>query len=332
VLLDHGASEGYGETVRRREETPDLLRLLTRAVLPERPMVARPSGPFPRKWSSRFFGTLAIILLAQISVASEASFAPLDKWKSAVLNGDQAALEKLYSADAVIQAGNDHIALKDEWAFWAGLKKTGMTAFNPRLLELAGAKGTTHARLRISITSGGSHLYSAVVQDWAHQADGWKIVNSRRSAAFTDEAPRVLPQPSTPNVSLYSDPREAEAELKAALAKAATEHKRVIVVFGGNWCYDCHVLDTTFHSKEFAPLVDANFVVVHINIGDDEKDNNDLAARLGVALDKGVPSLGVLEPNGKVVYTQKNGEFEATEKIGPQDVRAFLEKWKPSRG
>jgi thiol:disulfide interchange protein len=168
-------------------------------------------------------------------------------------------------------------------------------------------------------------------QEWAHEADGWKIVSSVRSAAFTDEPKRILPQPAKPNVSLYSDPREAGAELQAALAKAATEHKRVLVMFGGNWCYDCHVLDTTFHSPEFAPLMDANFVVVHINIGDEGKDNNDLAARLGVALDKGVPSLGVLEPDGKVVYAQKNGEFEATEKIGPQDVRAFLEKWKPRR-
>jgi thioredoxin 1 len=147
-----------------------------------------------------------------------------------------------------------------------------------------------------------------------------------------NEPARVLPQPASPNTSLYSDPREAEKELKAALVNAGAQGKRVIVVFGGNWCYDCHVLDTTFHSTAFAPLVDANFVVVHINIGDDGKENLDLAARLGVALDKGVPSLGVLEPSGQVVYAQKNGEFEATEKIGPDDVRTFLEKWKPSRG
>ena len=103
-------------------------------------------------------------------------------------------------------------------------------------------------------------------------------------------------------MNLYSEPREAEAELKTALAKAAAEHKRVLVMFGGNWCYDCHVLDTTFHSKDFAPLVNANYVVVHINIGEDGKDNGELAARLGVALDRGVPSLGVLDPDGRVVY------------------------------
>jgi thioredoxin 1 len=164
-------------------------------------------------------------------------------------------------------------------------------------------------------------------QVWARQADGWPIIASERDP-FTGEAVRRLPQPATPNVNLYSDPREGEKELKDGLARAGKEHKRVIVVFGGNWCYDCHVLDTTFHSKEFASLVEANYVVVHINVGDEGKDNAALGARLGVALDKGVPSLGVLEPDGKVIYAQKNGEFESTVKIGPEDVRAYLVKWK----
>jgi len=271
------------------------------------------------------------ILIAQISALAQKPFAPLEAWKSAVVQGDQAALEKLYSVSpqAVTKAGKDRIAVKEESAFWASLKAKGMTEFHPRLLEFTPAKDKTKLVLRISITSGGAPLMATLHQEWAHEPGGWKIVASSRSEAFADEAKRTLPQPAAPNVALYSDPREAKTELKAALAKAGQEGKRVLVVFGGNWCYDCHVLDTTFRSPAFAPLVNANFVVVHINIGDEGKDNNDLAARLGVALDKGVPSLGVLEPSGKVVYAQKDGQFEATEKIGPEDVRAFLEKWKP---
>jgi hypothetical protein len=70
---------------------------------------------------------------------------------------------------------------------------------------------------------------------------------------------------------------------------------------------------------------------VHINIGGEGKDNNDLAARCRVNLDRGVPSLAVLEPNGEIVVSQQNGEFQSTVKIGPEDVRTFLEKWKPAR-
>lgn len=271
------------------------------------------------------------MLLGAILASAQTPFAPLEAWKTAVSDGDGPALAKLYSKkpEAATLAGKDRIPLGEELAFWSDLTRSGVTTLHWRVLELKSGNGTMEAVLRISAMSGGAPVVAGMRQEWAHGPNGWKIVASVRSSSFGPEAKRVLPQPAKPNVRLYADPREAPAELKAALAMAAKEGKRVLVVFGGNWCYDCHVLDATFHSKQFAALVNANYVVVHINIGDEGKDNNDLAARLGVALDKGVPSLGVLEPNGKVVYAQKNGEFEATEKIGPADVRAFLEKWKP---
>jgi thioredoxin 1 len=271
----------------------------------------------------------ALFLILASTPILAASFPPLDAWKAAVAAGDTQALAKLYSAEpeAFAQFTNTRVALKDEVAFWVSMKRNGMTEFNPRVLETSNVNGNTRLILRISTASGKQHLYASVQQVWAQQPGGWKIVASSRGN-FEVEAVRRLPQPATPNTALYADPKDGERELKEGLARAAREHKRVIVVFGGNWCYDCHVLDTTFHSKDFAPVVDANFVVIHINIGDEGKENAGLAKRLGVALDKGVPSLGVLEADGRVIYAQKNGEFESTIKIGPDDVRAFLEKWK----
>jgi hypothetical protein len=273
-----------------------------------------------------------LILISRVYIQGQTQMPPVEAWKAAVMSGDRATLAKLYSPGPLLMVGKEHITLQDELAYWVRLKNSGMTEFNPRVLEVTTNKNTSMLLLRISITSGGVHKYAEEQQLWARLPAGWKIVGSQRNGAFAAEASRRLPQPVTPNTNLYADPHEAQAELNAGLAKAAKERKRVIVIFGGNWCYDCHVLDTTFHSKEFAPLVDANYVVVHINVGDDGLANNDLAARLGVAVDKGVPSLGVLDPDGKVVYAQKNGEFESTVKIGPEDVRAFLEKWKPRRG
>lgn len=273
----------------------------------------------------------AAVLLVQ-SAWGQKAFAPVTAWESAVKVGNAAALTQFYAADAALVAGKGKITVRDDVAFWSGFEKGGITKFLARLLELQTlAGGNKMSVVRLSITSAGKPLYGSVRMTWAQQGGKWKIVAASRAVAFEEEAVRTLPQPAAPNVELYSDPKEAEAELQAALRKAGQEKKRVIVVFGGNWCYDCHVLDTTFHSKDFAALVDSNFVVVHINVGEDGQENHAMGDRLGVALDKGVPSLGVLEADGKVVYAQKNGEFEATEKIGPKDVRAFLEKWKPAR-
>ena len=102
----------------------------------------------------------------------------------------------------------------------------------------------------------------------------------------------------------------------------------MLVIFGANWCYDCHVLDATLRSKDVAPLVDANYHVVHINIGDGDS-NSDLADRFEVPLKKGIPSLAVLDGNGKLITSQKQGEFESAAKIGMSDVLGFLNRWKP---
>jgi len=176
---------------------------------------------------------------------------------------------------------------------------------------------------------GRENLVFTMAQLWAPQEDGWRIMVFAAERIRRGSRAQAAPPP-TPNTRLYSDPSEAHAELTEALNRAAKEHKRVIAMFGANWCYDCHVLDTTLHSKEFAPLVEADYVPGAHHIGEEGKDNNDLAAVLGVGLNRGIPSLGVLEPDGKVVFAQKDGEFESTVKIGPEDVRAFLEKWKPA--
>jgi ketosteroid isomerase-like protein len=279
-------------------------------------------------------GTLLLASLLNAGQPADAgSFAPLTGWKTAVAAGDKAALSRLYSTNppAVLQVVKDKTrVLADELQFWVGLKSAGITDVNPKVLQVSESAGRTRLLLRVEAVKGDQTVTASMAQMWEQQADGWRIVATRRSD-FSPSPARRLPQPATPNPSLYPAPSEAQTELKTASEGAAKEHKRVLVVFGANWCYDCHVLDTTFRSKEFAPLVDANYVVVHINIGDEGKDNNDLAARLGVALNRGIPSLGVLDPDGTVIVAQKDGEFESTVKIGPEEVRAFLEKWKPSR-
>jgi thiol:disulfide interchange protein len=127
---------------------------------------------------------------------------------------------------------------------------------------------------------------------------------------------------------IYDERADARVEIKEALAKATAEHKRVIVVFGANWCFDCHVLDKAFHSSELAPIVAANYVVVHVDIGKGEK-NQDLMTKYEVPMKRGIPGLAVLEGDGKLVFSQKNGEFENARALGPDDFLAFLNKWKP---
>jgi thioredoxin 1 len=127
---------------------------------------------------------------------------------------------------------------------------------------------------------------------------------------------------------IYPAPDQAKAELTAALAAAAANHKRVIVDFGGNWCTDCHVLDRYFHDSANAPILQANFILVHINIGQMD-ENLDIAERYQIPLRKGVPALAVLGEKGELLYSQRTGEFEAMRGMQSSAVTDFLVRWKP---
>ncbi len=151
---------------------------------------------------------------------------------------------------------------------------------------------------------------------------------ARAQMAGVDEAAKAAHQPVTPytpNKHLYPPTDEAPADVKAALAQAKREHKRVLLDFGGDWCGDCQVLDIYFHQAPNADLLAKYFVKVNVNIGREDA-NIELAHKYGVPV-KGVPALAVLRSDGTVVYAQ-DSEFSDMRYMHPESVTEFLTKWK----
>jgi thioredoxin family protein len=291
---------------------------------------------------SRMISVFALLLVSQAPAfgqQSASTFEPFDRWTSAVVAGNHTSLAALYTTLPPTQAQTPQGKSQDpneEPMFWSALAAKGLSDFQPKVLSIERPQpGQVALVLRIEFKlKNGSSIQPITVeggQVWIQQGNDWRIAMTQRSD-LTPSPTFRLPVPAKPNTALYPPPEKAEVEISAALASAAKDHKRVILVFGANWCYDCHVLDATFRSKTFAPVVSANYHVVHINVGDEGNQNLDLAEKYGVPLKKAVrvPSLAVLDPDGKVVYSQKNGEFDDSVRIGPTDVAAFLKKWAPS--
>ena len=268
------------------------------------------------------------------AVAGGSDFEPLARWKAAVEAGNKSAIVALYTvtppARLKTAAGESDDPAADA-TYWLGSYAKGLTRFDPKLMEIRKLQdGVVLLVLRVEMTSGKNPAADEVLsvsQIWLQQ-DAWRIAATGRGDPQPAPQSR-LAEPAKFNTDLYSPPEAAPAEIAAALQTAGSEHKRVILMFGGNWCIDCHVLDASFHSKDIAPIVAANYIVVHVSIGDGDKDL-DIAKKYDTPLEKGVPALAVLDPDGTVVYSQKQGEFESTIKIGPDDVLQFLEKWKPA--
>jgi len=126
---------------------------------------------------------------------------------------------------------------------------------------------------------------------------------------------------------IYPDPGQARSDLFAALKAAPAAHKRILLDFGGNWCGDCQVLDIYFNDPVNAPIINSNFIVVHINVGRVD-ENLDIAKKYKIPLGKGVPALAVLGEDGRLLYSQRTGEFEAMRHMESSAVTRFLVQWR----
>jgi thiol:disulfide interchange protein len=134
-------------------------------------------------------------------------------------------------------------------------------------------------------------------------------------------------EPITVKTDLYPAAADAKKEIDQALQRAVAEKKRVLLVFGANWCYDCHVLDRALHEGAAGKVMRQSFLLVHVDIGEGDK-NLDLVKQYKTTLDKGVPVVVVLNRNGGLLYGSDDGEFESARTMMKKDLLAFLLHWK----
>lgn len=230
------------------------------------------------------------------------------------------------SPAAEITADKKPMSVQQEIEFWSSWKAQGLTNVTADVAKEDQPSPDIHRLvLQLTLTTKKNGVakkqFVAMSQNWFRQGGQWKLGIVQQTAATR------LRQPLE-NKEIYDPNGNANQEIAEAVHKAGAEHKRVLVVFGGNWCFDCHVLDEAFHSPEIAPTLNKSFVVVHIDIGQMDK-NLDVAQKYDVPLNKGVPAIAVLDSDGKLLFSQKRGEFEAARSMAPEDILAFLNKWKP---
>jgi hypothetical protein len=110
--------------------------------------------------------------------------------------------------------------------------------------------------------------------------------------------------PAHPEARPYAAAADAAGDVDAALARAATSGKRVLLVLGANWCHDSRALAGWLETPRFAALLAARYEPVFVDVGmpqTGEGRNLDIARRFGLAEITGTPALLVLTPDGAPV-------------------------------
>lgn len=270
---------------------------------------------------------IGVVFISNLYAAQAAnSFAALTRWKAAVTNRRSNALTELYSIDpapriTVVGKTQAEISPGEDAEFWKEMKATQLTlkVANSTTPQPGLQQVTFQATVRTAPP--GRTLYVMESQLWQQQAAGWKLVAIQRTDAFK------LEQPMSLDAKLYPPASGARQEISHALSEASKTHKRVLVIFGADWCYDCHVLHRALQRPDIAPTLKGNYEVVHVDVGQGDK-NQDLMNEYQVPMRRGIPAMAVLDASGQLLYSQKNGEFERARALGPEDLLEFLNKWK----
>jgi thioredoxin 1 len=146
-------------------------------------------------------------------------------------------------------------------------------------------------------------------------------------AATRKPAPTPIPALKTPP---YDESADAKKDIAAAFAKAKADKKYVFLDFGANWCPDCHVLRRMLDDDQIKPFVESNYHVVSIDVGNWDK-NLDVSAQYGSPIDKGIPAVVILDPDGTIITSTKEGQLADARSATKQDIFDFVKKWAPKK-
>ena len=129
---------------------------------------------------------------------------------------------------------------------------------------------------------------------------------------------------------IYHVDADAESDVAAAVKKANTEGKHVMLMLGGNWCKWCRMFYKFCNTTpSIDSLLKADYVVVHINYSKENK-NPELLKKLEYPQRFGFPVFVVLDEKGNRLHTQNSGYLEEGEGYSEKKVLEFLKHWNSS--
>ncbi len=131
-------------------------------------------------------------------------------------------------------------------------------------------------------------------------------------------------EPGKARQPIYDEKADVQKDVAAAVARAAKENKRVLLVIGGNWCGWCYQLHDLFRDNQSVrDVLRGEYEVLNV---DSQAGESVLRSRQ--ITPKGYPYLAVLDAEGKLVTQQETGSLEVGSQHDPEKVVAFLEVWK----
>lgn len=102
--------------------------------------------------------------------------------------------------------------------------------------------------------------------------------------------------------------------------------KQPVVIFGGNWCPDCRILEGTLAMPTIKKFLQQHYQVIHIDIGRYDR-NMDLMDHLNIESKKGVPRVVILDLEKNIMNSSTSSEWTTARDRKQQEIYNYFQKF-----
>lgn len=148
-------------------------------------------------------------------------------------------------------------------------------------------------------------------------------------AAFLDDVPVQVSDAAHPEARPFDENVDAMPIVDAALARAVTGDKHIIIVMGANWCHDSRGLAGWFETPRFAAMLEPKYEIVYVDAGTPQKGkgrNQEIIKRFNGRKQKNTPYVMLISPEGKLLNKKDATSWRNAASRSEDDIFDYFAK------
>ena len=128
-----------------------------------------------------------------------------------------------------------------------------------------------------------------------------------------------MPLPLPYNGEIYS-----ESDIERFLDSSINKSKQPIIIFGGNWCPDCRILEGILQLPTIKKYMIEHYEIMHVDVGRYDKNMN-LISYFKIPKEEGVPRVLVFDTNKNILNMESTKEWTTARDRKQQEIFNYFQ-------
>ena len=124
----------------------------------------------------------------------------------------------------------------------------------------------------------------------------------------------------------YDEKIVTSVQLDTFINDSLTKELQPVIIFGGNWCPDCRILEGTLQIRTIKKFLQEHYQIMHIDVGRYDK-NMELMSHLKIEQKKGVPRVVIFNFKKEILNSSTSSEWTSARERRQQEIFNYFQKY-----